>query len=208
MLFGTSSKKSVVPVSDIKNLFEQDVAILTDNTRLAKSKVATEIAIFEEFKQNLDKNITIIGDIETLLTIPIADLEKNFEKDLLPSHPELFVELMGYFKLVSCYNANTGIESYNKALDLIMHALVESPGLDVFDTLYLMKTTKQWPPSFDGKDALVGVSMQSTRINDCINSIRDGEDVAAHMKKIQNNHHVTDKFKAFFDIVRRVHATS
>ena len=205
MFFG---KKSKTNVSEIQNLFADDVAVLTDNTRLEKSKVASEIAIFEEFKDNLDKNLSILGDIEALTNSPIDELEQILRKDLLPRHSKLFVELLAYFKLVSCYKANTGQEGYKQALDLIMHLLVDSPGLDVFDTLYLMKTTGKWPPSFNGKDSLGRVSLQSTRITDCINSIRDGEDMAAHMKQVKDNNHVTDKIKSLFEIIRRVNTTS
>jgi len=193
-------------IEEIKNLFPGVLPVSDDKVLLGKIKVSNEIQIFEELKDRITQHVMILTDLETLLASPIKKVESYLATALLPDHKDAFVELMAYVKITGCYHAKDGQQAYQDALEILMYVLHDDSGMDCFDLIYLMKKMSRWPPSI-GSDRLISVSMQSTRIDDCINSIKDGDDMAIHMMKVKDNHHVTEKLKAFFEVVRRVNVT-
>lgn len=194
-------------VEEIKNLFPGVLPEIDGNVSLEKSKVSNEIEIFENLKESINQHILLLADMETLINSPVEKVESFLSSALLPDHKDLFTELLAYVKLTNCYHAKSGQDAYQHTLDVLMHVLHDDSKLDCFDLLYLMKKFDRWPPSVKKADPLVSISMQSTRIGDCVNSLKEGGDVVKHMQSVKDNKHVTDKLKAFFEVVRRVNAT-
>lgn len=173
-----------------------------DHAELVKTTMEKEINMFKELQEDFSK-LMLIGEVELFLKGGSTEIiDQKLAAALLPGHKNTYINIMGAIRFIHLHGDAKSYEYEKLAIELF-ESLVQEDGADIVDTI--SNVIESMSPLKTQQDVFK-VSMSGNKLAITLSKgiLEEQGDMVSKITRINENKHVQERVKAFFDIVSKL----